>query len=146
MAQTLFQLRVCRHDAERAADTMDLSRTGCISWLEFVAALLPTSEDLLREGLAAVFSQLDLNDDCFVSGVELVEALMRTCCDVAVLKSAAQIVLKEIHHVGDGMLTLNDVVKIALGRDGVANGRLVTAKRRAVLGASFARTKLGDRK
>eukprot|EP00927_Polykrikos_kofoidii_P003568 TRINITY_DN11432_c0_g1_i5.p1 TRINITY_DN11432_c0_g1~~TRINITY_DN11432_c0_g1_i5.p1 ORF type:complete len:356 (-),score=72.12 TRINITY_DN11432_c0_g1_i5:44-952(-) len=148
MAQTLHQLRVCRQDAERAADAMDLSRTGCISWSEFVAALLPTSENLLHDGLAAVFSQLDLNDDGFVSAVELAEALMRTSCDLAFSKFVAEIILKEIDHVGDGKLKLNDVKKLALGREacGGTSSRSLTAIRKAVPAAISARKKCGDKK
>eukprot|EP00927_Polykrikos_kofoidii_P015042 TRINITY_DN16678_c0_g2_i1.p1 TRINITY_DN16678_c0_g2~~TRINITY_DN16678_c0_g2_i1.p1 ORF type:complete len:581 (+),score=80.82 TRINITY_DN16678_c0_g2_i1:151-1743(+) len=142
MVQTLHQLRVPRQEAERVTDAMDLSRTGCISWSEFVTALLPTSEDLLMEGLACFIPQL-ANDDGTVS-VEELEKATRKSCDVAFPKCAAEIMLNEIGHVGDGKLNINDIKRLIFGRETCRIGgkRLVTPIRRIPSSASSARRQL----
>eukprot|EP00927_Polykrikos_kofoidii_P014648 TRINITY_DN16458_c0_g2_i1.p1 TRINITY_DN16458_c0_g2~~TRINITY_DN16458_c0_g2_i1.p1 ORF type:complete len:909 (-),score=109.02 TRINITY_DN16458_c0_g2_i1:23-2749(-) len=144
MKQTLHQLRVPRQEGERVADAMDLSKTGCINWSEFVAALLPTAEQLLFEGVGAVFSQLDLNDDGMVAVQGLAEAVLWKGCDPALSKCAAKVLRKEIDHPGCDNLNLSQIKKLVLGREtsSACASRLAMADRRK---GRFATAPLSER-
>jgi serine/threonine protein kinase len=136
----LHVLHVPRHEAERVADAMDLSRSGVINWSDFVASLLPAAEDLLIEGLVAFLSQHNFEDNGFVSALELGKAALETGCDQATSKFTAEVIMRELHHDGDDRLNLNDIKRLALGRESSGGCRSTMTNRRPVPQACYARS------
>ena len=63
LSTKLQSLGVSADAANRAADAADYDGSGKIEWSEFVAAMLPASQELFATALQVAFSHFDTNHD-----------------------------------------------------------------------------------
>lgn len=71
----LESLGVSKEAAVKAADAADYDNSGKIEWSEFVAAMLPASQELFATALQVAFSHFDTNHDGHLDRAEITTLL-----------------------------------------------------------------------
>eukprot|EP00927_Polykrikos_kofoidii_P070431 TRINITY_DN6666_c0_g1_i2.p1 TRINITY_DN6666_c0_g1~~TRINITY_DN6666_c0_g1_i2.p1 ORF type:complete len:961 (+),score=109.92 TRINITY_DN6666_c0_g1_i2:91-2883(+) len=120
LVESLLNQRVQLQDAERIAEAADLDKTGRISWLEFIALLLPTSEDLLKEGLTTLFGHgkvcVEELEEALRSG-QFGVACGNSCLNNPSLsRGVAEMMLKDVDRDCGGTVSIENLSKYLLGR------------------------------
>jgi len=112
LSAALQKLGVEKSDADSAADAVDIDSSGRIEWTEFVAALIPASQELLATSLQIVFQNFDLDGDGYIVREEIVALLNSGQIDSMVLPAAnsalpteqkAEMMVKELDPEGRGI-------------------------------------------
>eukprot|EP00971_Amphidinium_carterae_P004733 94840-Amphidinium_carterae.1 len=112
LSTALQKLGVDPRDAASAADAVDIDSSERIEWTEFVAALIPASQELLATSLQIVFQTFDLDGDGYIVREEIVALLNSGQIDSMVLPSAnsalsaeqkAEMMVKELDPQGRGI-------------------------------------------
>eukprot|EP00929_Paragymnodinium_shiwhaense_P096471 TRINITY_DN5805_c0_g1_i1.p1 TRINITY_DN5805_c0_g1~~TRINITY_DN5805_c0_g1_i1.p1 ORF type:complete len:655 (+),score=156.12 TRINITY_DN5805_c0_g1_i1:85-2049(+) len=118
-------LRKIPIDLSALMDSLDVDRSGSISWTEFLAATIERYNQLNEDTLRAAFNVFDKNGDGMLSLEELKELLdpENLLLDTPTRTAAQRLhdLLAEAGADGDGNLCFEDFIKMMRARNGVSS-------------------------
>lgn len=121
LASFLQQMGLSREAAKRTADVADYDHDEEIEWSEFVAAMLPASQELFSVALLSAFQSLDTNCDGALDREEVLQLLAQGHIDGLHMPAGktAETMIEELDADGTGSVSYAEFLDYFVRADSV---------------------------